>query len=210
MVTKDTWRDRMSEDMRLRDLRPRTVEGYLAATRQFIEWLGRGPETVVEDDIRNYFLYLREDKKLAPTSSAVMMYALRFSCNTFLRQTFVEWAAQSIAKSFWAKAFYDRARQHGASRNSALRALAFKWIRILFRCWQDRRPYDESHYLEALKKRQAPLLKFATGAQVEFHCQTTSGCGLALVFASLGKPSSARRRQIAISLDGQVLVCEVT
>lgn len=88
----------------------------------------------------------------------------RFSCNTFLRQTFVEWSAQSIAKSFWAKAFYELARERGASRQAALRALAFKWIRILFRCWQGRRPYDESHYLEALKKRQAPLLKFAAGA----------------------------------------------
>lgn len=78
MVTKDTWRDRMSEDMRLRDFSPRTLEGYLAATRQFIDWLGRGPETAVEDDIRNYFLYLREDKKLAPTSISVIMYALRF------------------------------------------------------------------------------------------------------------------------------------
>lgn len=78
MVTKDTWRDRMSEDMRLRDFSARTLEGYLAATRQFIDWLGRGPETAVEDDIRNYFLYLREDKKLAPTSISVMMYALRF------------------------------------------------------------------------------------------------------------------------------------
>lgn len=85
----------------------------------------------------------------------------RFSCNTFLRQTFVEWAAQSIAKSFWAKAFYDQARARGASRHAALRALAFKWIRILFRCWQDRRPYDEARYLDALRKRHSPLLKFA-------------------------------------------------
>lgn len=85
----------------------------------------------------------------------------RFRSNTFLRQTFVEWAAQSIAKSFWARAFYDRARERGSSRHAALRALAFKWIRILFRCWQDRRPYDESRYLSALQKRQSPLLKFA-------------------------------------------------
>jgi hypothetical protein len=44
---------------------------------------------------------------------------------------------------------------------AALRALAFKWIRILHRCWTDRIPYDESRYLLALKKRHAPLLKFA-------------------------------------------------
>jgi site-specific recombinase XerD len=78
MVTKDTWRDKMSEDMRLRDFRPRTQEAYLGATRQFIDWLGRGPEAAAEKDIRNYFLYLREDKQLAPSSIHVMMYALRF------------------------------------------------------------------------------------------------------------------------------------
>jgi transposase len=88
----------------------------------------------------------------------------RFACNTFLRQTFVEWAAGTVVHSFWAKAFYERARQRGTSRQATLRALAFKWIRILHRCWQDRRTYDESRYLEALKARQSPLLKFAAGA----------------------------------------------
>jgi hypothetical protein len=40
---------------------------------------------------------------------------------------------------------------------AALRALAFKWIRILHRCWTDRIPYDQSHYLLALKKRHGPV-----------------------------------------------------
>jgi hypothetical protein len=47
------------------------------------------------------------------------------------------------------------------SHQSALRALAFKWIRILYRCWIERVPYDEARYLLALQKRQAPLLKVA-------------------------------------------------
>ena len=38
---------------------------------------------------------------------------------------------------------------------------AFKWIGIAFRCWKTRTPYDETRYLEALKKRGSPLLKFA-------------------------------------------------
>jgi len=84
----------------------------------------------------------------------------RWACPTFTRQTFVEWSASSIAHSFWARAFYDSHRAKGSSHN-AVRALAFKWIRILFRCWVDRTPYDESRYLSALRKRQSPLLKFA-------------------------------------------------
>jgi transposase len=85
----------------------------------------------------------------------------RYSCPTFLRQTFVEWVAQTITRSFWAKAFYEAYRERGGTYQSALRALAFKWIRILHRCWVDRLPYDESKYLMALQKRNAPLLKRA-------------------------------------------------
>ena len=90
----------------------------------------------------------------------------RFSCPTFLRQTFVEWVGQTIPRSFWARAFYDSHRAKGASHNAALRALAFKWIRILYRCWVDRTPYDEARYLLALQKRHAPLLKFAAARRL--------------------------------------------
>ncbi|HEY6641051.1 IS110 family transposase [Povalibacter sp.] len=83
----------------------------------------------------------------------------RWQCPTFLRQTFVEWAAQTINKSFWAGAFYHQQRAKGCSRQTTLRALAFKWIRILYRCWQTRMPYDESTYLIALQRRGSPLLK---------------------------------------------------
>jgi len=83
----------------------------------------------------------------------------RWQCPTFLRQTFVEWAAQTINRSFWAGAYYRQQRDKGSSHQAAVRALAFKWIRILYRCWQTRSPYDESTYLNALKRRGSPLLK---------------------------------------------------
>jgi transposase len=83
----------------------------------------------------------------------------RWRCPKFLRQTFVEWSAKSIHHSFWAQAYYQQKRAQGQSHQAAVRALAFKWIRILFRCWQDRRPYDESVYLRALQARGSPLLK---------------------------------------------------
>ena len=83
----------------------------------------------------------------------------RWQCPTFLRQTFTEWAAQTINRSFWAGAYYRQQRDKGSSHQAAVRALAFKWIRILYRCWQTRIPYDESKYLNALKRRGSPLLK---------------------------------------------------
>jgi transposase len=83
----------------------------------------------------------------------------RWSCPTFLRQTFGEWANHSRNYSFWASAFYDYQRQIGKPHQAAIRALAFKWIRILYRCWQERQPYDEVKYLLALKRKGSPLVK---------------------------------------------------
>jgi transposase len=94
----------------------------------------------------------------------------RLACPTFLRQTFVEWAAQTITRSFWAGAYYQQQRAKGATHQMAVRALAFKWVRILYRCWKDRVPYDESKYLNALKRRASPLL--ATRAQTALTVAT--------------------------------------
>jgi transposase len=83
----------------------------------------------------------------------------RLQCPKFLRQTFVEWAAESIRHSFWAQVYYQQQRDKGKTHQAAVRALAFKWIRILFRCWQDRTPYDESTYLQALHHRSSSLIQ---------------------------------------------------
>ena len=88
----------------------------------------------------------------------------RFQCPTFLRQTFVEWAAESIRHSFWARVYYQQQREKGKAHQAAVRALAFKWLRILFRCWQDRTPYNESVYLNALNRRGSALLQNLTQA----------------------------------------------
>ncbi len=82
----------------------------------------------------------------------------RWQCPTFLRQTFVEWAAQTINKSYWANLYYYQQRAKGCSYQAAVRSLAFKWIRILYRCWVTRTPYDEAIYLKALRDRGSPLL----------------------------------------------------
>lgn len=83
----------------------------------------------------------------------------RWQCPTFLRQTFVEWAAESIRHAFWARIDSQQQREKGKSHQAAVRALAFKWIRVLFRCWQHRTPDDESVSLNALKHRGSPLMR---------------------------------------------------
>lgn len=81
----------------------------------------------------------------------------RWNCSKFLRQTFHEFANNSIPYSVWAKAYYDLQKKRGKGHNAAVRSLAFKWIRVLHRCWKDRKPYDEALYLQVLKQRGSPL-----------------------------------------------------
>jgi transposase len=85
----------------------------------------------------------------------------RWQCPTFIRQTFVEWAAQTINKSFWAGEYYHQQREKGSTHQAAVRSLAYKWIRILYRCWQTNTPYNETVYLKALERRGSLLLKTA-------------------------------------------------
>ena len=82
----------------------------------------------------------------------------RLQCPKFLRQTFVEWAAASMRHFFWAQLYYQQQRDQGKAHQAAIRALAFKWIRILYRCWQDRTLYDELTYLQALTQRGSFLM----------------------------------------------------
>lgn len=85
----------------------------------------------------------------------------RYFCPKFLRQTFHEYAGESIRHSFWARAYYESQRAKGKSHHAAVRALAFKWVRIIFRCWQTRVAYDEVKYLESLRRKGSPLLSYA-------------------------------------------------
>ena len=86
----------------------------------------------------------------------------RWACPKFIRQTFHEFAGASIPLCSWAAAFYQKMRGRGKRHHAAVRALAFKWIRIIYACWKNRTPYSETQYLTALEKRQQPLL--AAGA----------------------------------------------
>lgn len=85
----------------------------------------------------------------------------RRACPKFIRQTFHEWAGQTLRFCSWALAYYQRQRDRGKAHHAAVRALAAKWIRILYRCWKDRVPYEESVYLAALVLRRSPVAELA-------------------------------------------------
>lgn len=81
----------------------------------------------------------------------------RWACDKFTRQSFHEFANCSRHYCDWAAAFYEQQRQRGKKHHAAVRSLAFKWIRIIYRCWKDRVPYDDETYVNSLKERGSPL-----------------------------------------------------
>ena len=113
-----------------------------------------------------------EDRCLYPNPSSLQKYGglapvieksgrqawvhWRWHAPRFLRQTFVEWAGQTVVYSSWAKTYYEHMKAKGKSHQVILRALAFKWIRILWKCWQTRTAYDEARYLKQLLARKSP------------------------------------------------------
>jgi transposase len=90
----------------------------------------------------------------------------RWHCPTFLRQTFQEFAGCSIPYSRWAQAFYRLQLERGKSAQQAKRALAYKWQRILFRCWQNHKPYNEDLYIAALRRRNSSLVPHIDALQL--------------------------------------------
>jgi transposase len=88
----------------------------------------------------------------------------RWACPIFLRQTFHEWAGHSVAYCDWARVYYEQQRARNQGHHAAVRSLAFKWIRIAFRCWKDRVPYNDAFYVESLRHRGSPLAKLLRAA----------------------------------------------
>lgn len=75
----------------------------------------------------------------------------------FLHQTFVEFAKCSIHYSAWAKILYEHQCKKGKSAFAAIRTVAFKWMRILWRCWMNKTAYDEAKYIQSLAAKGIKL-----------------------------------------------------
>jgi transposase len=83
----------------------------------------------------------------------------RYARPVFVCQTWIEFALHSRLVSVWANAYYLSQRKLKKKHYAALRALAYKWQRIIFRCWKLNVPYNEQKYIEALTRRNSPLIQ---------------------------------------------------
>ena len=82
---------------------------------------------------------------------------MRWACPKFVRQSFHEMARASLRSCAWAQCYYQQQIERGHGRHAAIRALAFKWQRIMWRCWQPRVPYEDAHYVKSLQRSASPL-----------------------------------------------------
>ena len=72
---------------------------------------------------------------------------IRRACNRTLRATVHLWADLSRQECAWAQAYYLHKKEQGKSHAQALRCLGQRWLKILWRMWRDRKPYDEARHL---------------------------------------------------------------
>ena len=82
--------------------------------------------------------------------------AFRWACNHRLRSAITTWADNSRHSSAWAADVYGRARARGCDHPHAIRILARAWVRVLWRIWTSRIPYNPQKHTAA-----APFLKAA-------------------------------------------------
>lgn len=80
--------------------------------------------------------------------------AFRFACNTVLRTAVHQLAWLSLTQCDWARAYYQACRARGQRHHHALRALAAKWLKILFVMWQRQIPYDEQYHLATMTRQR--------------------------------------------------------
>src|SRR5712672_850819 len=78
-------RRRMTEDMTIRKMAPRTQEGYIRAVKNFSAFLGAAPDTASFEDVRRYQLHLVSSGTGVPTINHSLT-ALRFLFMVTLRQ----------------------------------------------------------------------------------------------------------------------------
>lgn len=77
---------RMLEDMQLRGLSARTREAYARAVWQLAAYYQRRPDQLTEEELRQYFLYLANEKKLARPTTTVALCGIKFFYEQTLKQ----------------------------------------------------------------------------------------------------------------------------
>ena len=88
-------RQRMMEDLQLRGLATKTQDSYLRAVRQLAEHYRKSPDLITEEELRLYFLYLKNDKQVSRSSFTIALSGLKFFYERTLHR---EWATLDLPR----------------------------------------------------------------------------------------------------------------
>jgi len=88
-------RQKMIEDMQLYGLAERTQKSYMQAVRQLAEHYGKSPDQISEEELRQYFLYLKNVKKVARSTCTLALCAIKFFYEHTLQR---QWATFELIR----------------------------------------------------------------------------------------------------------------
>jgi site-specific recombinase XerD len=85
----------MIEDMQLQGLAERTQEMYVIVVRQLAEHYGKSPDLITEEELRQYFLYLKNDKQSSRSTITVALCGIKFFYEHTLQR---EWPTLALVR----------------------------------------------------------------------------------------------------------------
>ena len=88
-------RQRMIEEMQLRRFSERTIESYIRAVGQLAGFCWKNPQDITAEEVREYFLYLRNQKRLARATTTIALCGIKFFFESTLKQ---DWTALNIPR----------------------------------------------------------------------------------------------------------------
>ena len=128
----------------------------------------------------------------------------RYARPQFVHHSFVEYADESLKHCTWAKAFYRQQRAKSKGHYAAVRAVAFKWIRIIFRCWQAREAYHERRITRGaiFKPCNAAAHRSGSSCNQPEPSPLEVRCGAPRFWKTTEKGGSSRNEKSVKTLDG--------
>jgi transposase len=90
---------------------------------------------------------------------------IRWHCNRHLRAAIHLWADCSRQFCAWAQAYYKAHRDKGSTHAAALRRLGQRWLKILWKMWQEQKPYNAERHALDQQKHGSWILQLKTSPQ---------------------------------------------
>jgi hypothetical protein len=80
----------------------------------------------------------------------------RTACDRDFRRITQQFAIESVKQSVWAATYWQEVYARCRSKSQAYRCLANRWLAIIWKMWQTRKPYDEAYHLKQRLLRRQP------------------------------------------------------